>query len=48
MEKMTFVLDGLALAGRGTFGDSPADKNNEFFDAGPLEVPKMTHIGRVC
>lgn len=40
----TFVLDGLALAGRSPFGDGPTDEYDEFPNAGSLEVSKMAHV----
>lgn len=44
----TFVLNGLALVGRGTFPYGPAHEDDEFSDAGPLEVAEMAHVRSVC
>lgn len=47
-EDKTFVLYGLALVGRGSAGDGSADKNNELFNAGRLEISEMANIRSVC
>lgn len=44
----TFVLNGLALGGRGTAGDGASDEEDEFFDAGPLEIAEVADVQRVC
>lgn len=44
--KLTFMLDGLALARRGPFSDGPTHENNEFLNAGPLEKPEIAEIRR--
>lgn len=41
------MLDGLALAGRGPLGDGPAHEDDEFPDAGPLEVAEVADVRRV-
>lgn len=41
------MLDGLTLTGRGPFGDGAANEDDEFLDAGPLEVAEMAGIGGV-
>lgn len=43
----TFVLDRLALARRGTFGDGTTDEDYELFHARSLEVSKVADIGGV-
>lgn len=47
MVYVTFVLDGVALVRRGSFGDGPTNKHDELPDGDPLEIPKMTHVCRV-
>ena len=42
------MLNGVALIRRRSFGDSPANKNDELPDGDSLEVTKMIHISRVC
>lgn len=44
----TFVLNGLALVGRGALPYGPAHEDDEFFDAGPLEVAEVAHVRSVC
>lgn len=43
-ETQTFVLDGLSLRGRGASGNSATDEDDEFLNAGPLEVSEMADI----
>lgn len=41
------MLNGLALTGEGTFSDGARDKDDEFLDAGSLEITETTYIGSV-
>ena len=41
------MLYGLALARKGAFGYCTAHENDEFLNAGPLEVTEMAHIRSV-
>lgn len=41
------MLNRLTLARRGAFGDGAADEDDEFLDAGPLEIPEVAHVRRI-
>jgi hypothetical protein len=45
--RVTFVLDGLALGGRGAPGDGARDEDDELLHARPLEVPEVAHVQRL-
>ena len=40
----TLVLDGLALALRGAFGDGATHEDDELLDAGTLEVSEVAYV----
>lgn len=41
------MLDGLPLTGRGALSDGPTHEDDEFLDAGTLEVAEMADVGGV-
>lgn len=41
------MLDGLALALRGAFGNRATHKNDELLDAGALEVAEVAYLGSI-
>lgn len=41
------MLDGLSLTGRGALRDGPTHEDDEFLDAGALEVAEVADVGGV-